>query len=121
MRERKRIETVEMNCLRNICSLRRIDRVPNVEIRCCGKNVGVSQRIDQGVLGWFGHVERMGDERMAKRVHESNVRGVRIRGYPRTFWMDGMKEVLARKGLNIQEEKVSVQDRNEWCSICRGV
>ena len=29
--ERKRMEAVEMSCLRNICDLRRIDRVPNVE------------------------------------------------------------------------------------------
>ena len=65
-----------MTCLRNISGLRRIDRAPNVEIRRCGKNVSVSQRIDQGVLRWFGHVERMGDERMAKRVYESYVRGV---------------------------------------------
>ena len=33
VRERKRMEAVEMNCFRNICGLRRIDRVPNVEIR----------------------------------------------------------------------------------------
>ena len=58
--ERKRMEAVEMNCLTNICGLR-TDRVPNVEImKRCGKNVSVSQRIDQGVLRWFGHVERMG-------------------------------------------------------------
>ena len=31
--ERKRIEAVEMNCLRNICGLRKIDRVRNEEIR----------------------------------------------------------------------------------------
>ena len=68
VRERKRMEAVEINCLRNIYGLRRIDRVLNVEIKRCGKNVSVSQRIDQGVLRWFGHVERMGDERMAKRV-----------------------------------------------------
>ena len=58
---------------------------------------------------------------MDERVHESNVRGVRKRGRPRKCWMDGVKEVLARKGLNIQEAKVSVQDWNEWLSICRGV
>ena len=92
-----------------------------MEIRRCGKNVSVSQRIDQSVLRWFGHVEKMGDERMAKRVYESNVRGVRRRGRPRKCWMDGMKEVLARKGLTIQKVKVSLQNRNEWCSICRGV
>ena len=33
MHERKRIEAVEMNCLRNICGVRRIDRVRNEEIR----------------------------------------------------------------------------------------
>ena len=43
--QRKRMEAVEMNCLRNICGLRRIDGVPNVEVRRCGKNVSVSQRI----------------------------------------------------------------------------
>ena len=111
--ERKKMEAVEMYCLRNIWGLRRIDRVPNIEIRRCGKNVNMNQRIDQGVLRWFGHVEIMGDERIAKKVYESEVRGVRGRGRPRKCWPDGVKEVLARKGLNIQEEKVSVQDRNE--------
>ena len=89
VRERKRIEAVEMNCLRNICGLRRIDRVLNVEIRRCEKNVSVSQRIDQGVLRWFGHADRMGDERMAKIVYESDVRGVRRRGSLETVgWME---------------------------------
>ena len=106
MCERKRMKAVEMNCLRDICGLRRIDRVLNVEIRRCGKNARVSQRIDQGVLRWFGHVERMADERMAKRVYESDVRGVGRRGRPIKCWMDGVKEVLARKGLNIQEAKL---------------
>ena len=69
-----------MNCLRNICSLRVIGRVPNVEIwRRCGKNVSVSRRIDQAVLRWYGHVERMGDERMAEGVYNSDVGGVRRR------------------------------------------
>ena len=45
-------------------------------------------------------------------MYESDVRGARRRGRLRKCWMDGVKEVLARKGLNIQEAKVSVQDRN---------
>ena len=81
----------------------------------------MGQRIDHDVLRWFGHVERVGDERMAKRAYESDVRGATRRGRPRKCWMDRVKEVLARKGLNIQEAKVSVQDRNQWRSICRGL
>ena len=58
---------------------------------------------------------------MAKRVCETDVRGVRRRGRPKKCWMAGVKDVLAREDLNIQEAKVSVQDRNEWHSICKGV
>ena len=76
--------------------------------------------MDQGVLRWFGHVERMGEERLVKRVYESDVRGVRPRGRPRACWMDEVKEALQRRGLGIQEAKECVQDRNEWRSICRG-
>ena len=54
------------------------------------------------------------------KEYGSDVRGVRRRGRPRKCWMDGVKEVLARKGLNIQEVRVSVQNRIEWRSICRG-
>ena len=61
--ERKRIEAVEMNCLRNICGLRRIDRVRNEEIRRrCRKKASVGERMDQSVLRWFGHIERMDDD-----------------------------------------------------------
>merc|ERR1712002_564159 len=122
VQDSRRMEAVEMNCLRNICGRRRIDRVPNLEIRgMCNKNVGVSERMDQGVLRWFGHVKRMGNERLVKRVYDSEVRDVRRIKRPRKSWMNGVNETLKRKGLNIQEAKDSVQDRNGWRSICRGV
>ena len=55
LHERKRIEAVEINCLRNICGLGRTDGIPNVEIRGrCGKHVSVGQRMDQGLLRSFG-------------------------------------------------------------------
>ena len=41
-------------------------------------------------------------------MYESDVRGFRRRGMARKCWLDGVKEVLARKGLNIQEAKVSI-------------
>ena len=73
-----------MSCLRSICGVRRTDRVRNVDVRRkCGKNFGVGERMDQGVLRWFGHVERMREERLVKRVYESDVRGARCRGRTR--------------------------------------
>ena len=55
--ERSRIIAVYMINLRGLHVIRRMDRVPNVWIReLCGVTKGVDERIDEGVLWWFGHV-----------------------------------------------------------------
>ena len=54
MHEQKRMEAVEMNCLGNICRVRRLDRVRNGEIRGrCSKEVTVCEKVDQ-VVWSFG-------------------------------------------------------------------
>ena len=59
------------------------------------KEVGVTRdlagRAENCVLWWFGHVERMDDERMAKMIFGSGVEGRRGRGTPNMGWMDGVK------------------------------
>ena len=40
-------------------------------------------KADQRVLRWFGHVERMDDYRMDRRVLMAEVSGGRVRGRPR--------------------------------------
>ena len=45
---------------------------------------------DQRVLRWFGHVERMDEHRMARRVLMAEVSGGRVRGRPWLGWMDGV-------------------------------
>ena len=48
--------------------IRRVDRVLNARIReLCGVRKGLNEKIDEGVLRWFGHVERMVRDRIAKR------------------------------------------------------
>ena len=44
--------------------------------------MSVFERIERYVLKWFGHVERMGEERLAKRVYWANVEGNRERETP---------------------------------------
>ena len=42
------------------CSGKRVDRVPNGGKReLCGVKKGLDDRIDESMLRWFGHVERM--------------------------------------------------------------
>ena len=44
---------------------------------------GVNERIDKGVLRWFGQVERMEKDRIAKRVYVGECTGSRSVGIPR--------------------------------------
>ena len=43
----------------------------------------LASRADQRVFRWFGHVERMDEYRMARRVLMAEISGERVRGRPR--------------------------------------
>ena len=59
-----------MDNLRSLVGIRRMDKIVSVRIRqLCGMTKGVDEKIDKGVLRWFGHVERMETDRIAKRVY----------------------------------------------------
>ena len=69
-KESSRIRAVQMENLRGLLGIRRMDRVPNARIReLCGVTKGMDRRIDEGILRWFGHVEKMENDRIAKRVY----------------------------------------------------
>ena len=69
-KKRSRIRVVQMDSLRGLLGISRMDRVPNARIReLWGVTKGVDERIDEGVLWWFSHVERIENDRIAKRVY----------------------------------------------------
>ena len=56
----------------------------------------VDERIDEGVLRWFGHVERMKNIRIAKRVYVGECAGSRSVGDLKDclkiyIWMSGQQ------------------------------
>ena len=59
-----------MDSLRGLLGIRRVDRFPNARTReLCRVKKGLNEMIDEGVLRWFTHVERMGRGMIAKRVY----------------------------------------------------
>ena len=58
--ERRKVNVVEMKCLRSLIGVSRMDRVRNGEVgRRAGIERELASRADQRVLRWFWHVERM--------------------------------------------------------------
>ena len=75
---------LEMKCLRNLVGVSRMDRVRNEDVRRrAGIERELASRADQRVLRWIGHVERMDEYRMARKVLMAEVSGGRVRGRPR--------------------------------------
>ena len=82
----------------------------------------LSGRFDRAILRWFGHVERMPDGRMTKRVYMSEVEGSRPRGQPRTEWLQGsMKKVWKCRvpDMTIERVRGMVGDRDSWRELVR--
>ena len=68
-------------------------KVPNSRIReLCGVVKGVDEKTDEGVLRWFGHVEKMENDRIAKRVYVEECDGSPSVGRPRKGWNDTVKD-----------------------------
>ena len=71
--ERGKIKVFEMMYLGNICGIRRVDIVRNAILReRCRFELSVRERIERNMLKWFGHLKRMGVERLIKRVCQAN-------------------------------------------------
>ena len=99
--ERRKVNVLEMNCLRSFVGVSRMDRVWIEEVRrkaVIEKELAIGA--EQRVLRWFGHVERMDEYRMTKRVLMTDVSGERVRGKPSLGWMD--------------DGGGSAKDRKEW-------
>ena len=49
-----------------------------------------------------GHVERMNDYRIERRVLKAEVSRGRVRGTPRLGWIDGVKVTLGNRGMTVE-------------------
>ena len=83
-KEKSRIRYVQMDNLRGLLGIRIIDKIPNAGIReLCGVMKGVDERIEEGVLRWFVHVERMENDRISKMVYVRECAGSLSVGRPK--------------------------------------
>ena len=93
--ERQKLNVFEMKCLRSMTGVSWLDSVRNEVVRArTGVRRELAARVDMNVLRWFGHVERMDNEQLLKKVMNAKVDGRSARGRPRFGWMDGVKRAL---------------------------
>jgi hypothetical protein len=68
-------------------------------------------------IRWIGHVERMEDSRMHKRVMREKIYTRRKSGRPKVRWLDDIQEDLREMGIEVCRRKA--QDRDQWRRIAQ--
>ena len=100
-----------MDNLKGLLGIRRMDRVSNAWIReLCRVKKCLNERIDEVMLQWFTHVERIERDMIAKIVYVREFAGSRSAGRLRKRWFDTMKESLKKRGLDVRQT-------GEWSRI----
>jgi len=77
----------------------------------------ITETIRLNKLHWFGHVQRMEESRIPRKVVYINLKTTGLRGRPRNRWQDEVREdgrLVGGKGW-----KERVYNREEWKKLLR--
>ena len=118
--DERKIQTAEMSWLRRMIGVSRLQEIRNEVIRKrLGQETTLVHRIQERHVKWFGHVSRMGQERIPYRALHTKMHGQRSRGRPRTRWIDTVAKDLEQKGISMNEACALIPDRYSWREVIR--
>ncbi len=122
--QRSKIQAVETSYLRGECSVNRMDGESNENVlrkfgmssRGEGISCGVVEMVKHSTQRWFGHLERMDERELTKRIYRSKIDAGNVREQPPIKWEDRVMEYV--RGL--EDVRVRCMDRYNWRPFCRG-
>jgi hypothetical protein len=68
-------------------------------------------------ISWLGHLKRMEEDRMPKKIFTQELEGTRQRGRPRKGWREEVERDL--QVLGVRRGRELVIDREKWRGIVR--
>ena len=80
----------------------------------------MDERIDESILRLFGNIDRMENDRVAKRVYVGEYVGSRLVGQLQKRWIGSVNNCLKKRDLNVGRAGRMVYDRNEWRKFVYG-
>jgi hypothetical protein len=87
----------------------------NEELDHLIKHNNVINQIRAQRLSWFGHVQRMSDDRMVKNIYKWKPVTTRLQGRPKSRCDDNVKQDMCK--MKIKNWTVCVQDRGKWRDV----
>ena len=68
-------------------------------------------------ISWLGHLERIEEDRMSKKIFTEELEGTRRRGRPRKGWREEVGRDI--QVLGVRRWRELVIDRDKWRGIVR--
>ena len=91
-RQQSKMQATQMNVLRRIEGVSRLDRVRNEDVREKLQQEGVRDMVKSRQEKWKIRMEEMSLERTTKKIFVGEMEGKRPRGRPRLKWTDNFKD-----------------------------
>nr|VZI30587.1 unnamed protein product [Spirometra erinaceieuropaei] len=114
-KQARRLNHFHLSCLRRILSLNWQDRIPDTEVLERTGNLSIYAILKQMQLRWSGHLVRMDDERLPKRLFYGDVAtGFRRQGGQIRRYKDTLKSSLKRLQINPTNWEELARDRPTW-------
>ena len=110
----RKMETTEMRMLRMMCGKTLRDRVRSERIREMTGVEKIEEFLRSQRLRWFGHLERMSEERAPVKAMKFTVDG-RKKGRPKKRWQEVVEQDMKIRGL----ERADTGVRARWRRGCR--
>jgi len=89
----------------------------NRELEELSKGENIVKLIKRQRISWVGHLERMEEDRMPKKIFTQELEGTRRRGRPRKGWREEVERDL--QVLGVRRWRGLVTDREKWRGVVR--
>jgi hypothetical protein len=108
---KRRVEATEMDALRRYSRISRKERIRNVTIR---QQIGLEEttvkEMERNQFTWYGHVQRMVEERLPKIALKWMSKQKRARGRPMKNWMEDIRKAMNERNLDEGQS----EDTKQW-------
>jgi hypothetical protein len=114
-RHAKQLNSFHMRCLRKLLHIKWQDKTPDTEVLQRAEMTSVYAMLRRSQLRWAGHVCRMPDERLPKRMFYGElVEGKRSRGGQKKRFKDTLKASMKSCGIDPHSWEQLAKDREGW-------